>query len=266
MVSDKLPLAQSRAYQLILGDCLQILPELEKASCDVVFADPPYFLSNGGTTCHAGKRVSVGKGKWDESHGMKLDHEFHRQWLSGCQRVLKPDATIWVTATHHTLFPIGYVMQELGFKILNLITWEKPNPPPNLSCRYFTHSTEMLIWAATNEKSKHRFNYTDMKAENGGKQMKTVWKFPAPSKAEKLHGRHPTQKPVAFVRRCLLASSNAGDLVLDPFAGSGTTGVACVTTGRRFIGIEKAPEYRQLSRERMEAVIGRGCSKSDALT
>jgi len=162
-----------------------------------------------------------------------------------------------VTATHHTLFSIGSVMQELGFKILNLITWEKPNPPPNLSCRYFTHSAEMLIWAAVNGKSKHRFNYTDMKAENGGKQMKTVWRFPTPSKTEKLLGGHPTQKPVALVRRCLLASSNAGDVVLDPFTGSGTTGVACATTGRRFIGIENDPEYRQLSKERIEAIIER---------
>jgi site-specific DNA-methyltransferase (adenine-specific) len=257
MVPGRFPLAQSRAYQLILGDCLQILHELEKASCDVVFADPPYFLSNGGTTCKSGRRANVRKGKWDESQGIESDHGFHRDWLSGCRSVLKPDGTIWVTATQHTLFSIGYVMQELGFKILNLITWEKPNPPPNLSCRYFTHSTEMLIWAATNEKSKHRFNYTDMKAENGGKQMKTVWRFSAPSKAEKLHGSHPTQKPVAFVRRCLLASSIAGDVVLDPFAGSGTTGVACATIGRRFIGIEQDPAFRQLSKERIEAVIER---------
>ena len=138
MVPGSFPLAQSRAYRLILGDCLQILHELEKASCDVVFADPPYFLSNGGTTCQSGRRANVRKGQWDESQGIELDHGFHHEWLSGCRSVLKPDGTIWVTATHHTLFSIGSVMQELGFKILNLITWEKPNPPPNLSCRYFT--------------------------------------------------------------------------------------------------------------------------------
>ena len=146
-------------------------------------------------------------------------------------------------------------MQELGFKILNLVTWEKPNPPPNLACRYFTHSTEQIIWAAKNEKSKHIFNYADMKTENGGKQMKTVWRFPAPSKAEKSRGSHPTQKPLALVSRCLLASSSPGDVVLDPFCGSGTTGVAAVSFGRRFIGIEKDAAYRQLSQERLEAAI-----------
>ena len=146
-------------------------------------------------------------------------------------------------------------MQELGFKILNLVTWEKPNPPPNLSCRYFTHSTEQIIWAAKNEKSKHLFNYADMRVENEGKQMKTVWRFPAPLKAEKAHGSHPTQKPLALVSRCLLASSSPGDVILDPFCGSGTTGVAAVALGRRFIGIEKDPAYRQLSLDRIQAAV-----------
>lgn len=146
-------------------------------------------------------------------------------------------------------------MQELGFKILNLITWEKPCPPPNLSCRYFTHSTEQIIWAAKNSDSKHLFNYADMRAENGQKQMKTVWRFPAPLKAEKSHGSHPTQKPLALVSRCLRASSSPGDVVMDPFCGSGTTGVAAVSTGRRFIGIEKDTAYRQLSQERIQAAI-----------
>lgn len=242
-------------YRLIHGDCLKLLPAMAEGSVDVVWTDPPYFLSNGGSTCKSGKRVKVNKGSWDESKGLQQDHQFHTDWLSQCRRVLKPNGSIWISATHHTLFSIGFAMQELGFKILNLVTWEKPNPSPNLSCRYFTHSTEQIIWAAKNEKSKHLFNYADMKEENGGKQMKTVWTFRAPSKAEKSHGPHPTQKPVALIDRCLRASSSPGDVVLDPFCGSGTTGVAAVLLGRRFIGIEKDPAYQQLSQDRIQAVV-----------
>ncbi len=227
---------------------------MPECSVDTVWTDPPYFLSNGGSTCKNGKRAKVSKGAWDESKGIEADHAFHHAWLSQCQRVLKPDGTIWVSATHHTLFSIGFAMQELGFKILNLITWEKPNPPPNLSCRYFTHSTEHLIWAAKNEKSKHVFNYAAMREANGGKQMKTVWEFKAPSKAEKLHGKHPTQKPVALIRRCLEASCAPDSLVLDPFCGSGTTGVASLELGHRFIGIERDSEYLGIARERLAAV------------
>ena len=240
-------------YELIEGDCLKLLPAMPAESIDVVWTDPPYFLSNGGSTCKNGKRAAVSKGQWDESKGIEADHQFYTDWLSGCQRVMKPDATIWVTATHHNLFSIGFTMQSLGFKILNLITWIKPNPPPNLSCRYFTHSTEHLIWAAKNEKSKHVFNYGAMREMNGGKQMKTVWEFKAPSKAEKLHGHHPTQKPVALIRRCLEASCASDSIVLDPFCGSGTTGVAAVALGRPFIGIEQDPEYLEIARERIEA-------------
>ena len=243
----------SQQYQLMQGDCLEVLDTLPAEHVDVIWTDPPYFLSNGGSTCKSGKRVKVDKGKWDESKGLCENHEFYHQWLSKCQRVLKPDGTLWVSATHHSLFSIGFAMQELGFKVLNLVTWEKPNPPPNLSCRYFTHSTETLIWAAMNDKSKHTFNYAAMRQANNGKQMKTVWTFPAPSKAEKLHGKHPTQKPVALVRRCLEASCSKDSLVLDPFLGIGTTGVACLELGRRFIGIEKDREFLRTAEARMEA-------------
>lgn len=238
---------------VIQGNCLELLPEMTPESVDAIFADPPYFLSNGGQTCKNGKRSKVDKGQWDASKGLEQDHQFHHAWLSQCQRVLKKDGTIWISATHHTLFSIGFALQELGYKILNLITWEKPNPPPNLSCRYFTHSTEQIIWAAKNPGSKHIFNYADMKAENGARQMKTVWRFPAPSKAEKTHGKHPTQKPVALVQRCILASTSEGDLVLDPFCGSGTTGIACIQTRRRFIGIELSEEYVRIAEKRINA-------------
>lgn len=234
---------------LYQGDCLEVLDAIAaKHPCgcfDMIFADPPYFLSNGGITCHAGKMVNVHKGDWDKSKGAEENHNFNTEWLRRCQRVLKPNGTIWVTGTHHVIFSVGYAMQQLGMKILNDIAWEKPNPPPNLSCRYFTHSTETVLWAAKTEKSKHLFNYPVMKAVTG-KQMKTVWKIPAPSNGEKTFGKHPTQKPVALVERCLLAATNEGDMVLDPFLGGGTTAVACARTYRLFLGIEL--DYRHLQR------------------
>ncbi len=209
---------------LYQGDCLEVLDAIAAKypdGCfDMIFADPPYFLSNGGITCHAGKMVSVHKGDWDKSQGAEENHNFNRAWLERCRRVLKPNGTIWVTGTLHVIFSVGYAMQQLGYRILNDIAWEKPNPPPNLGCRCFTHSTETVLWAAKSEKSRHVFNYDDMRAVTG-KQMKTVWTMSAPGSDEKKFGKHPTQKPVALVERCLLASTNKGDLVLDPFVGGG---------------------------------------------
>ena len=221
---------------------------------DCIFADPPYFLSNGGITCHAGRMVQVDKGNWDKSRSPELNHEFNLAWLQRCQRVLKPNGTIWVTGTSHVIFSIGYAMQQLGFKILNDIAWEKPNPPPNLSCRYFTHSTETILWAAKNRASKHMFNYQDMRRITG-KQMKTVWTIQAPRNGEKAFGKHPTQKPIALVERCLIASTIRGDLVLDPFMGSGTTGITCVRAGRRFVGIELDQNHAQLAILRIQNEI-----------
>jgi site-specific DNA-methyltransferase (adenine-specific) len=216
--------------------------------------------------------VKVDKGDWDKSHGADENHNFNREWLARCQRVLKPNGTIWVTGTHHVIFSIGFAMQQLGFKILNAITWEKPNPPPNLSCRYFTHSTETILWAAKNEKSKHVFHYQEMRKVSG-KQMKTVWRanefpvqedempmiwtLPSPSNGEKAFGKHPTQKPVALVERCLLASTNEGDLVLDPFLGSGTTAVACARLRRGCVGIEMEEAYARQAEQRIKAEIAK---------
>lgn len=191
--------------------------------------------------------VKVDKGEWDKSRGPELNHEFNLEWLKRCQKVLKPNGTIWVSGTHHVIFSIGYAMQQLGYKILNDIAWEKPNPPPNLSCRYFTHSTETILWAAKNEKSKHVFNYDLMRQTNGGKQMKTVWTMTAPSGDEKTFGKHPTQKPVSLIERCLLAATKEGDLVLDPFLGGGTTAVAALRTNRGFIGSELDIKHLTLS-------------------
>jgi len=228
-----------RLYQ---GDCLLFLDDLAAkypdGCVDMIFADPPYFLSNGGMTCHSGKRVAVDKGQWDKSRGADLNHEFNVDWLKRCQRVLKPNGSIWVTGTQHVIFSVGFAMQQLGFKLLNTIAWEKPNPPPNLSCRYFTHSTETVVWAAKTISSKHLFHYKLMRQINGGKQMKAVWRIGAPRTSEKTFGKHPTQKPVALVERCISASTNRGDVVLDPFAGSGTTAVAALKLGRQFWGID----------------------------
>ncbi len=241
------------------GDCLELLNRMAQGcpegGADVIFADPPYFLSNGGITCRSGRMVKVDKGEWDKSQGAERNHEFNLEWLRRCQRVLKPNGSIWVTGTQHVIFSVGYAMQQLGFKILNEIAWEKPNPPPNLSCRYFTHSTETVIWAARSAKARHTFNYKAMRQMNGGKQMKTVWRIKAPSAAEKQFGKHPTQKPVALVERCLLASSNPGDLVLDPFVGAGTSAVAALKTGRKCLGFDRDRASIQLAEKRVRQML-----------
>jgi len=246
----------ARGIWLYQGNCLEALDAVAARNpggvFDMIFADPPYFLSNGGITCHAGRMVKVDKGDWDKSRGPELNHEFNTEWLRRCQRVLKPNGTIWVTGTQHVIFSVGYAMQQLGFKILNDIAWEKPNPPPNLSCRYFTHSTETVLWAARDAKSKHYFNYALMRQIAGGKQMKSVWRIAAPRAGEKQFGKHPTQKPVALVERCILASTREGDLVLDPFLGGGTTAVAALETKRRCVGIELEEANLKVASKRVE--------------
>jgi len=237
--------------RIYLGDCLEILQNIPESSADLVFADPPYFLSNGGITCHAGKMVSVNKGEWDKSRGPDANHEFNTAWLAACQRVLKPNGSIWVSGTSHVIHSVGFAMQQLGFKLLNDISWVKPNPPPNLSCRYFTHATETIIWAAKNSKSRHTFNYKLMKEANRGKQMKSVWEIRPPESWEKKFGKHPTQKPVALLERILLASTNEGDVVLDPFLGGGTTLLTAFRLHRSALGCELSAEFLSLSLRRI---------------
>lgn len=239
-----------RGFALYQGDSLELLEAMEPESVDMIFADPPYFLSNDGITCKSGKMVSVNKGRWDRSLGVTDNHEFNRRWVAACQRLLKPNGTMWVTGTHHVIYSLGFCLQETGFKILNDITWYKINPPPNLSCRYFTHGTETVIWAARDHKSKHTFHYKLCKEMNGGKQMQNVWNILPPRKAEKLHGKHPTQKPLELLRRIVLSASNPGDLILDPFTGSSTTGIAAVENGRRFVGIDQDEKFLELSIKR----------------
>ena len=224
---------------------------------DMIFADPPYFLSNGGITCYAGKMTKVDKGEWDKSRGVEENHRFNLDWLSRCQRLLKKNGTIWVSGTHHVIYSIGFAMQQLGMKILNDITWEKPNPPPNLSCKYFTHSTETIIWAAKDKNSRHYFNYEEMRALNNWKQMKTVWNIPAPSNEEKAFGKHPTQKPIKLLERIILASTKEKDIIFDPFSGSSTTGVAAIKLNRLFVGCEIEKDYISLSIKRLQDYIKR---------
>ena len=250
---------KARGISLYQADCFAVMDALlaryPDGLFDVIFADPPYFLSNGGITCQNGRMVRVDKGDWDRSQGPELNHEFNREWLRRCQALLKPNGTIWVSGTHHVIYSVGFAMQQLDMKLLNHISWEKPNPPPNLSCRYFTHSTETIIWAAKNTKARHYFDYSAMRAQNGGKQMKSVWNIKPPSRAEKRFGKHPTQKPLALLQRILEASTQESDWVLDPFAGSATTGVAAIAMKRQFVGIELETEHVKLAELRLAEAI-----------
>lgn len=217
---------------------------------DLVFADPPYFLSNDGLTVHAGKIVSVNKAEWDKFKDLDSLNGFNLAWLSQVREKMQDDATLWISGTTHNIFSVGQALVQLGFKILNIITWQKSNPPPNFSCRTFTHSTEQIIWARKCPKVAHYFDYELMKRINDGKQMKDVWKLPAILPWEKSCGKHPTQKPLALLSRIILASSKPGAWVLDPFTGSSTTGIAANLYGRKFVGIDNNADYLNISRNR----------------
>jgi site-specific DNA-methyltransferase (adenine-specific) len=257
---------QIGSAEIILADCLAWMEHAAAESPDGLFdtiiTDPPYRLSNDGITCQSGKMVSVNKGKWDKSEGHDLDHEFNLSWLSLCQKLLRKNGTIWVSATSHAAFSIGHAMKALKFKILNDIVWAKRNPPPNLSCRYFTHSHEHIIWAAKNPHSKHTFHYAAMKAENLGKQMRSVWEFLPPAKSEKSFGKHPTQKPLGLMRRCVAASTPIGGVVFDPFMGSGTTGVAALLERRSFVGCESEQSYFALAERRLKDAVANPLSSN----
>lgn len=243
---------QTPAAQLILADVFDALENIEEQSIDMIFADPPYFLSNDGISCSGGKQVSVNKGDWDKGLPLSEKHEFNRHWIRECKRVLKLDGSIWISGTFHNIYSIGFALEQEQFKILNNITWQKLNPPPNLGCRCFTHSTETVIWARKDEKkAKHMFNYSLMKELNGGKQMKDVWQGTLTPKNEKVFGKHPTQKPEYLLERIILASTNERDLVLDPFVGSGTTVVVANRLGRNGIGIDNNPEYLEIAKKRL---------------
>ncbi|HOR40233.1 MAG TPA: site-specific DNA-methyltransferase [Paludibacteraceae bacterium] len=236
-------------FYLLHGDTMDLLPKFDH-KFDMVFADPPYFLSNNGLSIQNGEIVSVNKGFWDKSEGFDFLNDFNRKWLSLVRDKMKDDATIWISGTMHNIFSIGQILTELGFKILNVITWEKTNPPPNFSCRFFTHSTEQIIWARKSEKVPHYFNYELMKQLNGDKQMKDVWKLPAIAPWEKSCGKHPTQKPLSVLTRLILASTRPNAWILDPFTGSSTTGIAANLANRKFLGIDQEEEFLIISKNR----------------
>ena len=248
--------------KLYLGDSIEILKSFKKNSIDMIFADPPYGLSNNGITCKNGKMVSVNKGDWDKSKGIEDDFKFHLAWIKACKSVLKPSGTIWISGTYHSIYACGFALQKLGFKILNDISWYKPNAAPNLSCKYFTASHETILWAIKEPTEKHTYNYEVMKygtwhekdiIKNQDKQMRSVWSISTPSKSEKEYGKHPTQKPLKLLERVVLSSTKEGDLILDPFTGSSTTGVIAKKYNRKFIGIDTNEEYLELSIKRLEA-------------
>lgn len=241
-------------FRLVHGDSLKILKTIDEKSIDMIFADPPYFLSNGGITVQSGKMVSVNKAKWDMNMPLEEKLDYNREWIKECRRVLKDNGSIWISGTMHNIYFVGVALELEGFNIINNITWQKTNPPPNLSTRAFTHSTETVIWArkqlTDKKRGKHHFNYQDMKEINGGKQMKDVWQFSLTPPREKKEGKHPTQKPLALLERIILSATKEGDLILDPFNGSGTTGIAASKLKRNYIGIDFEEEYLQLTKRR----------------
>lgn len=247
---------EDKDFKLIQGDSFKILKEIEPKSIDMIFADPPYFLSSDGISCSGGKMVSVNKGNWDKSISIEEKHKFNRKWIKLCYHILKDNGTIWISGTMHNIYSIGMALEQEGFKIINNITWKKLNPPPNISCRAFVHSTETILWAKKNLKnSKHKFNYSLMRELNGDKQMKDVWETSLTKPSEKKCGKHPTQKPMEILEKIILSSTDEGDLILDPFNGSGTTGIVASRLNRKYIGIEKEKEYFDLTIRRRESDI-----------
>ena len=241
--------SQDKQFTLLHGNCVKLLNQFD-FKFDMIFADPPYFLSNDGISIQNGKPVSVNKGEWDRSNGYDFINNFNFQWLSEAQKKLKENGTIWISGTFHNIFSIAQKLEELNFKILNVITWVKTNPPPNLSCRCFTHSSEIIIWARKSKKVPHYYNYKLMKEINDGKQMKDVWNLPAIAQWEKSCGKHPTQKPLAILARIILASTQPNAWILDPFTGSSTTGIAANLLNRKFLGIDQEIDFLKLSKHR----------------
>lgn len=243
----------NRDFTLLEGDCIKLLPQF-KFKFDMIFADPPYFLSNDGISIQSGKIVSVNKGDWDKGGTVESVNRFNLQWIGVCKDKLKDNGTIWISGTYHNIFSVANALQQSGFRILNVIAWAKTNPPPNISCRFFTYSTEFVIWARKYKNKPHYYNYELMKLINGGKQMTDVWHLPAIARWEKSCGKHPTQKPLSLLVRIILASTEPGSWILDPFAGSSTTGIAASLTGRRFLGIEQDKSFLTLSKARREEI------------
>jgi len=246
--------------ELLVGDCIALMAQMKAASCDLVFADPPYNLQlAGGLTRPDNSRVDGVEEAWDKFADFAAYDRFTRAWLGAARRVLKPDGTLWVIGSYHNIYRVGAILQDLGFWVLNDIVWRKTNPMPNFRGRRFTNAHETMLWCAHSQQSRYTFNYDAMKALNEDIQMRSDWFIPLCGGPERLKvdGRkaHPTQKPEALLHRVLLAATRQGDVVLDPFFGTGTTGAVARRLGRRWIGIEREAEYAALAEARIAAVV-----------
>ena len=232
----------NKEFVLYHGDTMELIGNICK-QVDMIFADPPYFLSKNISTRINGTWKTFEKGEWDRVRSQDNINAFNRKWLSECRNVLKEDGTIFVTGTYHNIFSVATCMVELGYKILNIIVWQKSDAKPTLSRNYFNFTTEYIVWARKNEKISHFFNCDLMEQLNGGVRMSDVWRIPFLSSWELKCGKHPTQKPLRLLNRIILASTHEGDTILDPFAGSCTTGIAANLLGRNFIGIDQDADY-----------------------
>ncbi len=233
------------------ADCIEVLKTLKPNSIDLIFADPPYFLSNGGKSIHSGKIVSVNKGEWDEKSKYDNHLQFTKEWMQQSFRILKYGGSIWISGTVHNIFDVKNYLDEIGFKIINIVVWHKSDPPPLIYKNKLKFSYELIIWAK--KAGKHTFNYQYM-FDIEGEEMQDVWTIPAVQMHEKKFGYHPTQKPEALLERIIKACSNVGDTVLDPFSGSGTTCYVAKKLNRKYIGIEREKEYFNISKRRIESI------------
>lgn len=241
-------------YRLFYGNSMKVLANIEE-KVDMIFADPPYFLSSGnGTVKINGRYINFDKGAWDRQRSKEEIYDFNKRWLSLCRECLKDSGTIWVCGTYHNIFEVAECLKDLNFKILNMIVWQKSDPPKTLTNQRFNFSAEYIIWARKCEKVPHYFNYDLMERMNNGVHMPDVWKLPATGHWEKTCGKHPTQKPLRLLYRIILASTREGETILDPFAGSCTTGIAANLLGRKFIGIDQEEKYLQLGMRRREEI------------
>jgi len=246
--------------QILVGDCVKIMQGLQDESVDCIFADPPYNLQLGGDLHRPNNtKVDAVDNDWDQFESLRVYDDFTENWLEAARDCLKPDGSIWVIGSYHNIFRLGYIMQNMGFWILNDIIWNKTNPMPNFRGRRFTNAHETMIWAAKSKDSKYYFNYDAMKSMNEDKQMRSDWSLPLCTGGERLkdaEGKkaHPTQKPESLLYRVLMSSTKPGETVLDPFFGSGTTGAVAKKLGRSFIGIERDKTYAAFARERIESI------------
>ena len=251
---------EAQLDKIIAGDCIEVMRALPDACVDLVFADPPYNLQLGGDlTRPDNSRVDGVDDAWDQFSSFAAYDAFTRDWLAEARRILKPDGAIWVIGSYHNIFRVGAAVQDLGFWILNDIIWNKTNPMPNFRGTRFTNAHETLIWAAHSKETRYTFNYNALKTANDDLQMRSDWSIPICTGNERLKGAggakaHPTQKPEALLYRVLIASTNPGDVVFDPFFGSGTTGAVAKLLGRHFIGVERDADYRAAAAKRIAAV------------